>query len=65
MNNCVIGWFTSWPEEALLFVCTVFLADMDIQEDSHFRPYCDGAYVSVQVEHQVHIADATHQLCHT
>jgi dynein heavy chain len=33
VNNCVIDWLTPWPEEALLSVCTVFLADMDIQED--------------------------------
>ncbi|KAH9532964.1 hypothetical protein CY35_18G027000 [Sphagnum magellanicum] len=33
VNSCVIDWFTPWPEEAFLSVCTVFLADMDIQED--------------------------------
>ena len=33
MNNCVIDWLTPWPEEALLSVCTVFLAETDIQEE--------------------------------
>lgn len=33
VNNCVIDWLTPWPEEALLSVCTVFLAEVDIQQE--------------------------------
>lgn len=29
----MIDWLTPWPEEALLSVCTVFLAETEIQED--------------------------------
>ncbi|KAL2608324.1 hypothetical protein R1flu_026897 [Riccia fluitans] len=37
VNNCVIDWLTPWPEEALLSVATVFLAETDLPEEMRPR----------------------------
>ncbi|XP_073386148.1 dynein-1-alpha heavy chain, flagellar inner arm I1 complex isoform X3 [Physcomitrium patens] len=45
VNNCVIDWLTPWPEDALLSVCTVFLAGVDIPAE--FRESILGHIVMV------------------
>ena len=53
VNCCTLDWFSSWPKEALLYVSTEFLKEMDLPSDDireNLANMCASVHVSVKDE---------------
>ena len=51
VNCCTLDWFTSWPEEALLFVSTSFLKELDLPQEflrKELADMCKLVHTSVE-----------------
>jgi dynein heavy chain len=51
VNCCTIDWFSAWPREALLFVSTEFLADLELPSEevrTNLAEMCASVHVSVK-----------------
>jgi dynein heavy chain len=60
VNCCTLDWFSNWPKEALLYVSTEFLKDMDLPSDevrASLANMCAAVHVSVKDEAEVFWAE--------
>ena len=51
INCCTLDWFSRWPEDALMYVSTAFLKDVDLPSDTireALAEMCCKIHISVE-----------------